>query len=189
MINRPSDYATAAATMGGDYEKIPVGGHVCVIRSARCDKASNGKDMLVLAIEIAEGTSLDGFYKRTFERIKGFNSEARWPGIYNSVIANDDGTTNPMFKGLMVAIEESNPGYKWDWCETSLAGKKIGFNFGEEEYVNRNGEVRTNIKPRFPASVKSVHEGLIPLRLKKLQPTRVGGSSFTPQPPSEDLPF
>lgn len=189
MITRPSDYATAAATMGGEYEKIPVGGHVCVIRSAKCDKTRTGKDMIVLAIEIAEGTSLDGFYKRTFERVKSFNPDAKWPGVYNSVIANDDGSTNPMFKGLMVAIEESNPGYKWDWSESSLAGKRVGFNFGEEEYVNRHGEVKTNIKPRFPASVKSVRDGLIPLQTKKLQTASVGGASFTPQPPSSDLPF
>lgn len=162
------DYASARAYTG-ENERLPVGGHICQIRGARCDTARNGKEMLVLAFDIKEGGEYDGFYKRRFDRMKASNADAKWPGLYYAVTTNNEGGTNPMFKGLITCIEESNPGYQWNWNENSLNGKLVGFNFGEEEYKHQStGEIRTNVKPFFPAPIEKVREGLTPPQLKKL---------------------
>ena len=163
-----ADYANARA-FTGENERLAVGGHVCIIRAARCEISRSGKEMLVLYFDINEGSEFDGFYKRRFDRMKAGNSEAKWPGVYYAVSTNDDGDTSPMFKGLITCIEDSNDGYKWNWNETSLNGKHVGFNFGEEEYEHRaSGEIRTSVKPMFPATVARVREGLIPPAIKRL---------------------
>lgn len=138
------DFETAQAYTG-ESEKLPIGGHVCMIRNARCELSKSGKEMLVLAFDISEGSESDGYYQRRFNRARNGNPDAKWQGVYRSTTTRDDGSTNPMFKGLITAIEESNAGYKWNWNEVSLHGKYVGFNFGEEEYVNQMGEIRVRL--------------------------------------------
>lgn len=184
------DYATARA-FTGENERLTVGGHICQIRGARCDVSRSGKEMLVLAFDIKEGGEFDGFYKRMFDRIKNFNSDAKWPGCYYTVTTNNDGGTNPMFKGLITCIEESNPGYKWDWNENTLNGKIVGFNFGEEEYLHQStGEIRTNVKPVFPAPAAKVREGLTPPEVKRLNntPSAKNASPFPAPAPAAPVP-
>lgn len=174
-MKQTSDYAQAQAYTG-DFERLPLGGHICQIRGARCETTRTGKEMLVVAFDIAEGSPADGFYKRSFDRIKAKNPDARWPGLYRSVTETNEGKTNPMFKGFIKAVEESNPGYAWNWNENSLNGKLVGFNFGEEEYEHQaSGEIRVSVRPQFPASVARVKEGLNPPEIKKL--TRSGASA------------
>ena len=185
------DYATARA-FTGENETLPTGGHICQIRGARCELSRNGKEMLVLAFDIKEGSESDGFYKRRFERAKGANADAKWPGVYYQVTTTNEGNTNPMFKGLITAVEESNPGYVWNWNEISLNGKLVGFNFGEEEYLHQNsGEVRTIVKPMFPASIAKVRDGITPPSIKKLNnaPTPSAPTGFQPVDDDGELPF
>ena len=186
------DYASARAYTG-ENERLPIGGHCCQIRGARCDTSRSGKEMLVLAFDIKEGSEYDGFYKRRFDRMKASNADAKWPGLYYAVTTTNEGGTNPMFKGLITCIEESNPGYQWNWNENSLNGKMVGFNFGEEEYLHQStGEIRTNIKPFFPAPVEKVREGLAPPQAKKLSgnaaPAAPANKGFTAVD-DDELPF
>ena len=58
----------------------------------------------------------------------------------------DDGSekdewTKSAFKALMLAIEESNEGFHWDWDEKKLKGLKVGCLFRSEEWEfdGRNG--------------------------------------------------
>ena len=188
-----ADYAQTPA-FTGESEKLPLGGHICQIRGARCETTRTGKEMLVVAFDIHEGSQSDNFYKRRFDRNKANNPDAKWPGLYYSVTTNNDGKTNPMFKGLITAIEESNPGYIWNWAENSLNGKLVGFNFGEEEYVHQaTGEIRTSVKPQFPASVARVKEGLTPPALKKLNnssaPASNAANNGFAEVDDEELPF
>lgn len=172
------DFAQAQA-FTGENEVLSVGGHICQIRGARCELSRNGKEMLVVAFDIKEGSLFDGYYKRRFDRMRGSNPDAKWPGVYYQTTTNNDGNTNPMFKRLITSIEESNPGYRWDWNENSLNGKLVGFNFGEEEYVHQSsGEIRTSVKPMFPSSTARVREGITPPDIKRLNNT--GAAKSTP---------
>ena len=193
MIQKPRDYDTAQA-YDGQFETIPVGGHICRVIGVRLEKTQTGLDMLALQLEIADGTSLDGYYRRRFESIKKSRPDAKWPGTYRTLIADKDGNTKGVFKGVITAAEKSNPPYVWNWDEGSLKGKYIGFNFGEEEFQGNDGKVRVNVKPRFPLSVDKVKSGDYQMLEKKPLNIAhsVGGYNFQPEQPGpneEKLPW
>ena len=194
MIQKPKDYESAQA-FDGEYETIPVGAHVCRIVGARVERTQTGLDMLALQIDIAEGSKLDGFYKRRFESAKKFKPDAKWSGTYRTVIADKDGNTKGMFKGLITCVEDSNSGFKFNWDERTLVTKSVGFNFGEEEYEASDGTIKAIVKPRFPMKVEKVRSGdYTLLERKKLDITQghtnVGGYGFTniPAPGDADVP-
>lgn len=192
MIKRPDDYDNTTPQINGAFEEIAEGGHVCRILGARVESGRNGNDILALQYDIAEGSPSDGFYQRMYNNLKRKSEDAKWPGTYRVPIVDDQGHTWGMFKGLITCVEDSNPGYRWNWEEKSLVGKLIGFNFGPQEYKRRDGAVSTIIMPRFPASVQAVKDGLPKLSLKKLgrnSAQHVGGVAFGVQPATTPNPF
>lgn len=57
-------------------------------------------------------------------------------------------------KSFIAAVEASNPGFQIFWgpkeqFEAQFRGKRIGVNFGEEEYLNDTNEIKVAVKPRF----------------------------------------
>jgi hypothetical protein len=118
-----------------------------------------------IAFDIADGEH-EGFYDRQFKRKKQNNADAKWPGMYYQTIKEDD---LKYFKGFITVIENSNPGYKWDWDEQKLKGKIFGGVFGEEEYTGNDGQVKTSVKCRFVASVDRIKEGVKIPEIKRLQ--------------------
>lgn len=190
MINFPSDYDSAQSFDGSGGIRLTVGGHVCKIINARVEKSSRtGKDMLVIAFDIAEGSEFDGYYKNRFDRAVKYNANATWPGVFRTSILNNENKTNGFFKGLIESIEESNSGFDFRATggnEATLKGKFVGFNFGEEEFVVQNtGEVKTTVKPAYAVSVARVREGVIPPAIKKLDSNSGSGAGnpFASQSP------
>ncbi len=177
----------------GSYEKLPAGGHICTILSARSEERK-GVEYIVLSIDIREGSKYDGFYKAMYERICAKQSmyadkAPTWPCEFWSSPEDRDnpGSLSPYFKGLITAIEQSNPGFTFDWNhpdERSLRGKRVGFVFGEEEYIHpATNEVRTSIKPRWHVSADKALDEPAP-EIKKLkpgqQPRNIGGVNYRP---------
>ena len=78
--------------------------------------------------------------------------------ISASATASIDGNSTPFFKGLITAIERSNPGFIWNWDENSLKGKLFGGVFGREEYMGTDGKPRWSCKVRFVRSVEGVED-------------------------------
>jgi len=163
------DGYTQAEAFTGDYERIILGGHICVILKVVAEEKEYGT-LLRIAFDIADGEN-EGFYDRQFKRKKQNNSEAKWPGMYYQTIKQDNLS---YFKGFMTSIEKSNSGYVWDWDEKKLVGKLFGGIFGEEEYMGNDGTVKTSTKCRFVASVDKVKEGVKIPEIKKLQNTSTG---------------
>jgi hypothetical protein len=142
----------------GERETLEPGGYICKIIDASVKDAEPGKNydqLMKIAFDIAEGEHA-GYYKRQFERKKQFDANAKWPGVYNQTIRKDK---LQYFKGMTTAIEESNPGYKWNWDEKSLKGKLFGGLFGEEEYRGNDGTLRVNTKLAWIRSVASINDG------------------------------
>lgn len=161
----------------GESETLEPGGYICKIISAKVEKAKEGKnydELMKVAFDIDEG-NFKGYYSRRFDRSKNYRSDAKWPGVYHQTIKQSD---LRYFKGFITAIEESNPGYKWTWDESSLKGKIFGGIFGEEEYRGNDGKVRTITKLQWVRSVGKVREGSFTIPpIKRLQ--RSGGASST----------
>lgn len=175
MINLPSDYSSAKGFDGSGGPKLTPGGHICRTRTVELAKTRNGSDMLVVNFDIVEEGEFKEYYGRIFDsRIRYNAANAKWPGVFRTTISTKDGKTNGFFKGLIEAIEASNPGYSFTGTgnnEITLQGKLLGFNFGEEEYPDRNtGEIKIAVKPQYAVSVAKVREGVIPPARKLYNP-------------------
>lgn len=172
MINVASDFDSAKSFGSSDIPVLTPGGHICRILNARQEKARSGADMLVIAFDIEEHGEFDGYYAKRHERARGYNPDAKWQGIFRTSIMTKEGKTNSFFKGLIVAVEESNTGYNFkaaQFNEATLKGKLVGFNFGIEEYLDSKGEIRESVKPAWAVSVERVREGIEPPRRKPYQ--------------------
>jgi hypothetical protein len=118
MIKKPDNWETTEA-MDGTFKQLTPGGHKCIIKQAKVGTSKTGNEMLILCFDIADGDKLAGFYMDMYGRnvVKDGN-DAKWPnnGIYRQVTS---GKSEGIFKGLIVNIEKSNPGYTWNWNERS----------------------------------------------------------------------
>lgn len=177
----------------GDFETLTLGGHECVIKGTKIESYDWG-DMLVLALDIDAGEH-KGFYQRQYDRRKAEKSDAKWPGTYRQAIPKDDGSdkdnkTKGFFKGMITCIEKSNPGYTWNWDERSLAGKKVGGVFGQEEFETQTGEVKLATKCFYLRSLDAIRKGVNVPKIKTLKkdPRDATGASF-PGGESDGLPF
>jgi len=180
-----------APAFDGEYETLQLGGHSLIIKGPKIEKYSWG-EVLILAIDIAEGEH-KGFYQRQYDRKKTENPDYKWPGTYRQNIPNDDGTDadnkrKGFFKGMISAIEKSNPGYTWNWDENSLTGKKVGGVFGQEEFLDRDGNVRLATKCFNLRSLDAVRKGIDAPELKKLKSEQAKPAQFKPDDDTS-LPF
>ena len=186
-MRKPDGYDQSQAATG-EYEVLPVGGHICIIKQAKVDKTSTEKEVIILVFDICEGEFKD-YYKRNFDRRKENNAEAKWQGTFRQLT---EGKSLPFFKGMIDAIEKSNGSYKWNWDEATLKGKIFGGVFGEEEYEGNDGKTHTSVKCRFVRTVEAVKSGKFSMPDKKL----ASGSSNSQQQggtgpidKDDDLPF
>lgn len=152
-----------------DYEKLNLGGHICKILDLKIEKftTKEGKDFeqLVLRIDIEEPDEQAGFYQRKFTEDANKDAmNAKWKGVYKVTIPTDDSidTVKTIFKTFVTSVEESNPGYKWNWEEKTLIGKLFGGVFGIEEFIAQDGRTIAMTKCRFARSTEKVFEAKIP---------------------------
>lgn len=119
-----------------DFAQPTPGGYICRIVDIQ-DVPE--KQYVKVFFDIVDG-EWKGFYSNRRER---FGIEL--PIMYRSYTEKARG----MFKGFLKALEESNRNFvadKFDGNEQQLKGMFIGIIMGEEEYMNKNGEVRISLK-------------------------------------------
>lgn len=138
MIKKPQGYDEAPAYTG-EFQQLPKGKYVCVIKQVATKTSSNGNEQFVILYDIAEGEHKD-FYQKLFDADKSQNpSSAKWKGVFKQ---NMDGKGLSWFKGAITAIERSNSfTFQWDKenNEKTLAGKKFGGVFRRRQYEADNG--------------------------------------------------
>lgn len=124
---------------GGSAEKLPAGGYVGKIIGAKIAEY-NGRDgkfeKLEIALDVNDGPFID-YFKNQFE--SSTLADKKWKGVYRLNVPTQDGSDTDNFrqrllKSAINAIEDSNAKYKWDWDESKLKGKKIGFLVRDKEY-------------------------------------------------------
>ena len=104
------------------------------------------------------------------------------------------------FKSFLTALEESNPGYRFDGRNINgLVGKRMGVVLGEEEYQKRNGEIGERLYVYQVRSLAAIQSGDFKVpELKKLKSpsgapaARPGGVSVPYEPyeyTNDDVPF
>jgi hypothetical protein len=120
-----------------DFKSLPIGAYECVIRKAEVYKnPTSGKESFRVQVDIASG-EYKGYFQKKYDN--NTSSTKTWDNNSTRYLAFE-GDNVSYFKGFITGIENSNPGYKWDWDETKLTGKKICGVYQYEEYENQEGK-------------------------------------------------
>lgn len=185
-MSKPEGWDSAKAMTPGESRKIEPGCYICKIRGAREEVTDKGKKRMVIAFDIDEG-EYAGYYQERFAR---FPSNT-FPGVFRQYI---EGKSLPFFKGMITAIEESNPGYSYEksgFEPATLKGKKFCGVFGEEEYMSSfSNQIEVTCRCQVIRSIKAMEDGEITLpKLKKYSgPAPVTADSFA-EITDDDCPF
>ena len=145
-MNKPQGYDQAVAS--GGFKSITAGTHKVKILKAIDTKSKAGQPMLVLNCDIADGEFKD-YYRKAYDYKKQNYGSATWGCIIRKLCDEDDKKTIGYFKGMMTAIENSNPGYVWDdtWDENTLRNKvACGVFDYDKPWQNDKGEMVQTVK-------------------------------------------
>ncbi|MGN1327983.1 MAG: hypothetical protein ACI4VQ_07975 [Clostridia bacterium] len=151
-------------------ERLKLGGHICKILEAKIEQLESKKDgkkyeQLVIKFDIESPDEQAGFYADKFAsdaRTDALN--AKWKGYHKISVPTDESEDfiKSNFKTFTTSVEDSNPGYKWNWDENTLVGKTFGGVFGIEEFTLDDGRTLSMTKIRFIRGTGKINEAQIP---------------------------
>lgn len=135
------------ARQDGSFRRPPPGGYIVCITAVKDNEA---KEYLRLEWDFTESPWI-GFNEQTCSRA-GF-----WP---TTLFRSYKESALGFFKAFKTAVEESNPGYRFN-CSDPLAlqGKLMGVVLGEEAYISKKGERRTRLYVAQARSVQAIRGG------------------------------
>ena len=188
MIRRFGDYDKVKGY--SDAERLPKGGYVLKVLAAETKQGNYG-DYIEVNFDIEEGD-----YYHYYA-----NEDKKWRGKYLLNVPKDDGSEQDgwakrKFKTFTTALEDSNPGYHFDWDETKFKGKLFGGLFHEREYEKQDGTVGTSVNVGGVCSVDKIRAG--EYKLPKDKPLKTNQSYTTasgtdwmgvPEGADNELPF
>ena len=158
-----------SARVNGDYEKIELGPHICKILEVKVEEITTKEgrtfEQLILKIDMDSKDKQPGYYSKKFQSDATTNAlNAKWKGYYKLSIPEDgsEDYIKANFKTLITSVEQSNPGYVWNWEENTLVGKKFCGVFGIEEFKNDKGDVIAFTRCRYIRSTENMDKIEIP---------------------------
>lgn len=181
-----------------EFVPLPAGGYIVELKNAKVKeyKNQNGDafERFEIALDIAEGEFKD-YYANDY--CNQTNEDKKWKGVLRLYMPKEDGSeqdewTKSRFKSFIEAVEDSNPGFHWDWDESKLRGKKIGCLFRLEEW-EYNGKTGKKAQPFKAVSVEKIKSGNFKIPKEKLLEKNASAPT-APTPefrdiPDEDVPF
>lgn len=169
MLKKPNDWDKIEGIEYGDYEQLEIGGHEVVIKNAYEYTGQTGNTSLKIEVDIAGNDKQAGFYQKQYDN--NMSVDRKWPnGACKYISLKEDENCVALFKGFITAVEKSNPGYKWNFDEKTLIGKKLCGVFGLEEFEKQDGTVGTTVKLTQFRSLDKLKDVQIP-RVKLLDGT------------------
>ena len=135
---------------GKAYEQLPPGAYVAKVKAVKIE-GNEPDQALILRLDISEG-EYEGYYTKRYMH-DSKNEKSRYPAKYKGDfrlrIPNPDNKKAmypeqdlSRFNDAIYRIEQSNPGYKWDWNEDGLRGLDVGVSVQQGTY---NGSQFTKI--------------------------------------------
>ena len=113
-----------AKKSGGFTELPPVGAYVAEIKQVQFvpKKEDWQRDAIEIFVEIIEGEYKNRFMEVWQNQMEQWGDKVSYKGI----------------EGNLWCVQESNPGYSWDWDEKKLIGKKVGINIRKRLYTGED---------------------------------------------------
>ena len=145
------------AEKSANFDTLPVGAYVCGIKDVKIESYDWGEKMAI-AFDITEGDH-KGFYTDQYK--SNTAEDKKYKGVWRISVPDENSeyfeNQKRTFNNLMFCIEDSNPGYSWDWDEKKLKGKKLGILFRSEEWEfgDRSGWRTAPFKALTVADVQS----------------------------------
>lgn len=163
MLKKPSNYDTVEVKEF-DFVPLNLGGHKGIIKKVE-EYTSNysGNTSLRVAVDTDKNDKQPSYFQDQYN--KDTRAEKKWSnGAIKYVSLKDDENCVRMLKAFITAVENSNPGFKYDWNKdvAQLVGKKIGLVFGLEEYEANDGKIKTMTRLTQFRSVDKVDNVKIP---------------------------
>lgn len=189
MIPRFNNFEAKKSASGG-REILPAGGYVCKILKAEVQTYEWG-NKLVLSFDISEGEQKD-FFKIDYNNQP--DDRKKWRGVWRINLPSGDGSQQDVWKqnainNLAACLQDSNPGYVWDWDETKLKGKALGILFREFEWEmeDRSG---VSTEAYSCTDVDSVRAGKFKIgKRRELKHKATAPAVADPVVDDSDLPF
>jgi len=138
-----------------DFKNLPIGAYECIIRKAELyTNPTTEKKSFKVQVDIADG-EYKGYYQKRFDN--NTKTDKVWDNNATRYLAYE-GENASFFKGFITCVENSNPGYKWDWDEEKLKGKKICGVFQYEEYEGQDGKRGVKVRLNKFRSLDKIKE-------------------------------
>ena len=183
-MNRIENWDNVQPIKGG-FQVLPAGCYKVRVVNAREDISKAGNEMLVLALDIAEGPYRNYFFK-AFTNKKRIYADAKWGCTYYQLTDKDEASLG-RYRGLISAFEESNEGFHWNFDEASLKDKVAGCIFREEEYLGNDNQIHIMTRAWQIIPVADISKSSIPSR--KCLRLDANGSGYELPDPDEEIPF
>jgi hypothetical protein len=140
------EYNKVEAKEMGEFENLALGGHEIIIKDAREYTSDfSGNTSLKVCVDIAGNDKQKGFFQKQFENSTQENK--KWSTSATKYLSLKDESLG-FLKGFITACEKSNPNFKFNtkgkWEQ--LNGLKLAGQFGIEEYLDNDNNVKTSTK-------------------------------------------
>jgi len=181
MLNKPMGYDEVVAATTGERKIIQPGHYPAVICKVGEGTTYSGTAYIEFFVDI-----IDGEYARYYENdYKNQTGEKKWRGTVRYFTTEK---SLPILKGAIETIEESNPGFKWDWDENKVKGKKIGVSIRREQYEGTDGTLKFATRPFALCSLKKALSGSEPPKDKLLPQNKIAPASPYAPPSATSYP-
>lgn len=176
-------------------------GQIMAVNYLPQDGEKQQRDQVELMIEITEGAFANRFTDVWKDQKEKWGDNVQYKGVFRLTppVDGDDDWRFRFFEENLWCVEQSNPGYQWDWDEKKLKGKKIGFSLREKLYNytdKETGEIKdgSTVEIARLETVQDVKDGKVKLmkprdqRKKREESTADADAGFT-QVDDADMPW
>lgn len=171
-----------AKKAAGVRDVLPAGGYLAKIMKAE-EKHYDWGNVLIIYFDIAEG-EYNEFFTKDFRNQT--QEDKKWRGTLRLTIPKNDGSEKDQwsknaFENAIWSLEESNPGYHFDWDETKFKGKMVGVLYRNKQW-ELNGNTGWTTECCSLIDIDSIRKKTF--KTPKDKPLKAGSASST-----QPMPF
>lgn len=176
-----------AIEVNQEFTPLELGGHKGIIKKVEeYTSEISGNTSLKVEVDTSSDDKQPKYYQDQFDSNQ--NGDKKWPtGATKYVSLKQDENCVRMLKAFITAIENSNPGFVYDWNKDTdqLKNKKVGLVFGWEEYTKQDGSIGVATKLTQFRSLDKIDSVKIP-KVKLIDGTLVEYENY--QKPTNEVP-